>query len=241
MKKNTKGLLEKKTEEQSALTLVDFGRLLALSLAGLLDAGCMFLAISAVAVADATALNASLTLWAALLGAVVLQERLTKRVFLAAALCVVGTALIVRPPFLFKAQRGQPMLTVSRLIGFTAALGSGFFAAGAVVSLRRMRALTTDMLLLWMSGPAALIFLVYILLIGDERFGEFFQEFGWCVGGFRVALVGLGTLVGIVAATVALQNLRASVMATVSASSIIVFGYAYVRVCSIFIHCNGNL
>ncbi len=91
---------------------------------------CYFYSLTHMRLADATCLSFTFPMWAALLGAVALRERLTRKDLVTLLACAGGVLLIARPPWLFPGGGGSGDAPSPPGLSVVIAL-VGAFAAGA--------------------------------------------------------------------------------------------------------------
>lgn len=100
---------------------------------GFLGLSCVYYAVTALPLAEATVLQYLHPLFTALLAAVFLREKLTPKVLLSCAISLVGVILITRPAFVFGgAASSLPTL------GVLVAIAGSFLSASAYVVVRRL-------------------------------------------------------------------------------------------------------
>jgi drug/metabolite transporter (DMT)-like permease len=115
-----------------------------------------FFAITAIPLAQVFALEFTSPIWAALLAAVILGERLTQTRLLAAGLGFLGVLVVARPDF--------AALQVGQLAALGAAIG---FAGSAVFTRKLTRTETTTCILFWLTAMQAVLGLAFAGADGD--------------------------------------------------------------------------
>lgn len=187
----------------------------------------LFLSLTLIDVGDTTSLFSSVSVWTALLGALLLGERVTRGVGASILLVLVGTALVARPALIF-----HPTATTSaidRVMGIAAALGGALAAGLLSVTIRRLRHVERSYVILWQSVPASVVLLVLVMVRAD--YAELLELIGtraaWSVA-MAIAVVALGGVTAQFALVSAMRFAKAEVV-MLGVCSQTVFAYVMVR------------
>jgi drug/metabolite transporter (DMT)-like permease len=137
---------------------------------------CLYFALTRLPIAEATVLHYTNPLWTALLAAVVLGERLTRRVLALIFVSFAGVLLIARPSFLFAGAAAD-----IDPLGLGLALLGAMLSAGAYVAVRE--ASKTE-------HPLVIVF--YFPLVAVPATIPFWPSFVWPHGWDWLVLLGVG-------------------------------------------------
>ncbi len=176
-------------------------------LIGFAAMSCFYFALTRIPIAEATVLHFTSPMWTALLAALLLDERVTRRVIVSIAVSFAGVMLITRPAFLFGAAAAQV-----DLLGVGAALLGAMLAAGAYVAVREASK-TED--------PLVIVF--YFPLVTIPATAPFWSSFELPHGWTWLVLLGVGvsTLLGQVFLTRGLSLEPAARAMTIGYSQIV--------------------
>ena len=139
------------------------GLLLLRGFCGFAGLSCVFYSVTHLPLAEATVIQYLHPTFTALIAAIALGERATRRVVLASAVSLVGVALMSRPAALFGGDVAAPALDSLALL---AAVGGAFFSGAAYVVVRSLSG-REDPLVIVLYFPLVTVPATLPTLIGD--------------------------------------------------------------------------